>query len=95
MDGERGFDHGVFVPLKLIFPEADIPCFQISLIKGLDPAQHIALGRALNFFSWFGKHILDDVSIEFSKYIFAVAIEAGREEKPCRWNLYACKIQEF
>jgi aromatic ring-opening dioxygenase catalytic subunit (LigB family) len=49
MDGERGFDHGVFVPLKLIFPEADIPCFQISLIKGLDPAQHIALGRALNF----------------------------------------------
>ena len=49
MDGERGFDHGVFVPLKLIFPEADIPCFQVSLIKGLDPAQHIALGRALNF----------------------------------------------
>ena len=49
MDDLRGFDHGVFVPLKLIFPEADIPCFQLSLIKGLDPAQHIALGRALNF----------------------------------------------
>ncbi|NQT63350.1 MAG: dioxygenase [Candidatus Marinimicrobia bacterium] len=49
MDGQRGFDHGLFIPLKLIFPEADIPCFQISLIKGLDPAQHIALGRALNF----------------------------------------------
>ncbi len=49
LDGNRGFDHGVFVPLKLIFPDADIPCFQISLIKGLDPAQHIALGRALNF----------------------------------------------
>lgn len=49
LDPVRGFDHGVFVPLKLIFPEADIPCFQISLIKGLDPAQHIKLGRALNF----------------------------------------------
>ena len=48
-DPNRGFDHGVFVPLKLIFPEADIPCFQISLIKGLDPAQHIALGRSLQF----------------------------------------------
>jgi len=49
LDSERGFDHGVFVPLKMIFPKADIPCFQISLIKGLDPAQHIALGRALHF----------------------------------------------
>jgi aromatic ring-opening dioxygenase catalytic subunit (LigB family) len=49
LDPHRGFDHGVFIPLKLIFPEAHIPCFQISLIKGLDPAQHIALGRALNF----------------------------------------------
>ncbi len=49
LDSERGFDHGVFVPLKRIFPEANIPCFQISLIKGLDPAQHIALGRALHF----------------------------------------------
>ena len=49
LDGERGFDHGVFVPLKLIFPEADIPCFQVSLIRGLDPARHIDLGRALSY----------------------------------------------
>lgn len=49
LDPLRGFDHGVFVPLKLIFPEANIPCFQVSLIKGLDPAQHIKLGRTLNF----------------------------------------------
>ncbi len=49
LDGERGFDHGVFVPLKLIFPDADIPCFQISLIRGLDPARHIELGRALSY----------------------------------------------
>ncbi|MCF7826735.1 MAG: dioxygenase [Candidatus Marinimicrobia bacterium] len=49
LNPERGFDHGLFVPLKIIFPEARIPCFQISLIQGLDPAQHIALGRALYF----------------------------------------------
>ncbi len=49
LNSQRGFDHGVFVPLKMIFPEAEIPCLQISLIKGLDPAQHIALGRALHF----------------------------------------------
>src|SRR5690606_39256251 len=36
-----------FVPLKLAYPEADVPCLQVSLIRGLDPAAHLALGRAL------------------------------------------------
>ncbi|MSQ69542.1 MAG: dioxygenase [Gammaproteobacteria bacterium] len=43
----RGFDHGVFVPLMLIHPAADIPVVQLSLLTSLDPAAHIALGRAL------------------------------------------------
>ena len=47
LDAERGFDHGVFVPLKMIYPNADIPCLQLSLLKHLDPAAHIKLGRAL------------------------------------------------
>jgi aromatic ring-opening dioxygenase catalytic subunit (LigB family) len=46
-DANRGFDHGTFVPLKLTYPGADVPAVQLSLIKGLDPEQHIALGRAL------------------------------------------------
>ncbi|MCB9892916.1 MAG: dioxygenase [Planctomycetes bacterium] len=46
-DPERGFDHGTFVPLKLSFPAADVPTVQLSLIGDLDPARHIALGRAL------------------------------------------------
>lgn len=46
-DNARGFDHGLFVPLNIMYPEADIPCVQLSLIKGLDPQAHIMLGRAL------------------------------------------------
>ena len=43
----RGFDHGVFVPLKIAFPEAQIPTVQLSMRAGLDPAEHLAIGRAL------------------------------------------------
>lgn len=47
LDNNRGFDHGLFVPLKLMYPDADIPCVQLSLNSNLNPAQHIAMGRAL------------------------------------------------
>lgn len=43
----RGYDHGMFVPMMLLYPDADVPCIQLSLIKGLDPAQHIKLGECL------------------------------------------------
>jgi aromatic ring-opening dioxygenase catalytic subunit (LigB family) len=46
-DATRGYDHGTFVPLKLIYPDADVPAIQLSLKRGLDPRTHLAIGRAL------------------------------------------------
>ncbi len=47
LDPQRGFDHGHFVPLSLIAPQADLPTLQLSLLAGLDPAAHYDLGVAL------------------------------------------------
>jgi len=47
VDSTRGWDHGVFIPFKLIYPQADVPIVQLSLKRGLNPAEHIAAGRAL------------------------------------------------
>lgn len=47
IDPQRGFDHGLFIPLKLMYPQADIPSLQLSLLRGLNPTAHIALGKAL------------------------------------------------
>jgi aromatic ring-opening dioxygenase catalytic subunit (LigB family) len=44
---QRGFDHGLYVPLKIMYPDATIPCVQVSLMSSLDPGDHIQLGKTL------------------------------------------------
>ena len=51
LDDTRGFDHGLFVPLKIMYPEANIPCVQLSLVNTLDPSHHLKIGRALQSIS--------------------------------------------
>lgn len=46
-DADRGYDHGTFVPLMVAWPGAEVPTLQLSLLSSLDPAAHIALGKAL------------------------------------------------
>lgn len=47
LDAERGFDHGVFVPFLLMYPDADIPIVQLSLRNDLDAEFHLDLGEAI------------------------------------------------
>jgi len=47
LDTKRNLDHGAFLPLMLMYPEAKIPVVQLSLHASLDPARHIMIGRAL------------------------------------------------
>jgi aromatic ring-opening dioxygenase catalytic subunit (LigB family) len=46
-NSERGLDHGVFIPFKLVYPQADVPIVQFSLHESLDAGAHLTIGRAL------------------------------------------------
>ncbi|KAJ0316493.1 hypothetical protein COL5a_011532 [Colletotrichum fioriniae] len=48
MNSRRGWDHGVFIPLLLIHPAADIPVIQLSVLASEDPEEHFRMGRALS-----------------------------------------------
>ncbi len=48
LDADRGFDHGMYAPMAVIYPQADVPTLQLSLKRGLDPREHLAVGRALS-----------------------------------------------
>lgn len=92
LDEQRGFDHGMFIPLKLMFPEARIPCIQLSLLKNLDPQMHIALGRALT--SLRNRNILiigSGMSFHNLKTFFSNTIGSNHEDEVFdRWLVETC-----
>ena len=98
LDEKRGFDHGLFVPLKIMYPEADIPCIQVSLLNNLDPARHIELGKTL---SWLEHENLLIVGSGFSFHNMRAFFRPGDAESDARnrafedWLIDTCSNQQL
>ena len=98
LDEERGFDHGLFVPLKIMYPDADIPCVQVSLLKSLDPEEHIQLGKALSHLS--NENILvlgSGFSFHNLKAFFTLSsnVEQSMNELFEQWLIDTCTSREI
>ena len=90
-DPKRGWDHGVFVPLKLMFPDARVPVVALSLHSSLDPELHINIGRALAPLREEGVLIIGS-GMSFHNFGYFFARDARTRESGVRhskiWNDY-------
>lgn len=70
IDKTRGIDHGAWVPLKLMFPQGDIPIIQVSIGHGRDPAYHKKMGEALRGFRARGIPVIGSGAITHNLHAF-------------------------
>ncbi len=96
LDDQWGFDHGTWVPLMLMYPQADVPVIALSIDGRADPRYHLELGRALTAFR--GRRVLVIGSGAFTHNLGQVAPPAGNTAAPDWVDAFADwmgeKIQE-
>ncbi len=93
IDEHRGFDHGVFIPLKVMYPAADIPIVQLSLRTDLDPSFHFAVGQALEPLRDEGTLIIGSGLSYHNMGKFMTGQAFTDSEQFDRWLVDACTVE--
>ena len=97
-DETRGFDHGLFVPLKILFPEAEIPCVQLSLKGNLSAQEHLDIGAALRGLEWQNLLVLGSgFSFHNMREFFAPESDESRNQNRAfeQWLHETCTSDEL
>ncbi len=99
LSDDRGYDHGLFVPLKIMYPDADIPCIQLSLLRHLDPAEHIRIGEILGKVEEGGSLLFIGSGFSFHnmRAFFDVSTEKTRQANESfeHWLLDICSRRDI